>query len=173
LITPYDLTVTARSTSGGAEVRLRRRLQTVSVPVFQFGVFSDNDLTFYGGDSFDFGGLVHANDDLFLAEAFGQTLTFRDRITAKEVIRQQLSNGYTTSGVWQGTVRVSQGSGTFGSLATNQGSVVAGPGSAPNEPPAGNWTSLSIGTYKGNIRNRATRSQGTAAAARLGWRAAH
>ena len=156
LITPYDLTVTARSSSGGAEVRLRRRLQTVSVPVFQFGVFSDNDLTFYGGDSFDFGGLVHANDDLFLAEAYGQTLTFRDRITAKEVIRQQLSNGYTTTGVWQGTVKVSQGSGTFGSLATNQGSLVAGPGSAPNEPPAGNWTSLSIGTYKGNIRNRAT-----------------
>ena len=156
LITPYDLTVTARSSSGDAEVRLRRRLQTVSVPVFQFGVFSDNDLTFYGGDSFDFGGLVHANEDLFLAEAFGQTLTFRDRITAKEVIRQQLSNGYTTSGLWQGTVRVSQGSGTFGSLATNQGSVVAGPGSAANEPPAGNWTSLSMGTYKGNIRNRAT-----------------
>jgi hypothetical protein len=155
IITPYDLTVTTR-TAAGAEVRLRRRLQTVAVPVFQFGVFSDNDLTFYGGDSFDFGGLVHANKDLFLAEAFGQTLTFRDRITAKEIIRKELSNGYTTSGIWQGTVRVTQGSGAFGSLATNQGSVVAGPGSAPNEPPAGNWTSLSMGTFKGNILSQAT-----------------
>jgi len=36
--------VTARSTKG-SEVRLRRGLQTVAVPVFQFGVFSETDLT--------------------------------------------------------------------------------------------------------------------------------
>ena len=46
LLTRYDITVTARSQSG-SEVRLRRGLQTVAVPVFQFGVFSDTDLTFY------------------------------------------------------------------------------------------------------------------------------
>ena len=41
LITPYTLTVTARSTGGGSEVRLRREVQTVAVPVFQFGVFGE------------------------------------------------------------------------------------------------------------------------------------
>jgi hypothetical protein len=41
IITPYDIIVTARSNNpaGGAEVRLRRTLQTVAIPVFQFGVF--------------------------------------------------------------------------------------------------------------------------------------
>ena len=38
IITPYNITVTARS-RGGAEVRMRRTLQTVAVPVFQFGSF--------------------------------------------------------------------------------------------------------------------------------------
>ena len=159
LITPYDLTVTARS-SGNAEVRLRRRLQTVSVPVFQFGVFSETDLTFWGGDNFNFGGLVHTNGNLFLAMASCCTVTFNDRITAAgDVIRKQLSNGYTTaSGVWTGIVKVAKGGGTFRNLANNEGSVVLGPGSAVNEPPSMSpgWMSLSIGTYKGYIRNNKT-----------------
>ena len=66
LITKYPITITARSTTGHAEVRLRREIQTVAVPVFQFGVFSETDLTFYAGDNFDFGGRVHTNGNLFL-----------------------------------------------------------------------------------------------------------
>ena len=62
-------------------MRLRRGLQTVAVPVFQFGVFSDSDLTFFGGDDFDFGGRVHTNGNLWLSEAASATLTFTDRIT--------------------------------------------------------------------------------------------
>ena len=67
IITKYPITITARSTTGNAEVRLRRELQTVAVPVFQFGVFSETDLTFYAGDDFDFGGRVHTNGNLFLS----------------------------------------------------------------------------------------------------------
>jgi len=67
LITPYTLTVTARSTSGGSEVRLRREVQTVAVPVFQFGVFGEKSLSFHAGQDFDFGGRVHTNGHLFLA----------------------------------------------------------------------------------------------------------
>src|SRR5262249_1807019 len=43
LVTHYNIIVTARS-SGGSEVRMRRELQTVAVPVFQFGVFSEGSL---------------------------------------------------------------------------------------------------------------------------------
>jgi hypothetical protein len=93
LLTRYDVTVTARS-RGGSEVRLRRGLQTVAVPVFQFGVFSDSDLTFFGGDNFDFGGRVHTNGNLWLSEAAGSTLLFTDRITAYgDVNRRYLPNG--------------------------------------------------------------------------------
>ena len=93
LLTRYDITITARS-QGGSEVRLRRGLQTVAVPVFQFGVFSDSDLTFFGGDNFDFGGRVHTNGNLWLSEAAGSTLLFTDKITAYgDVNRRYLSNG--------------------------------------------------------------------------------
>ena len=62
LITPYVVNVTAHADTGttsGAEVRMRREVQTVAVPVFQFGIYSENDLSFFAGPDFDFGGRVH------------------------------------------------------------------------------------------------------------------
>ncbi len=96
LVTPYTMTVTARSNGGGAEVRLRRGLQTVAVPVFQFGIFSETDLSIFSGGGFNFGGRVHTNGSLFVAaQTSGTTnITFTDRITAvNEVVRNYLSNG--------------------------------------------------------------------------------
>ena len=46
LQTLYTLSVTARTTSG-SEVKLQRTTQTVGIPVFQFGVFSSTDLSFF------------------------------------------------------------------------------------------------------------------------------
>ena len=43
---------------------MQRTLQTVAVPVFQFGMFSENDLSFFAGANFDFGGRVHTNEPL-------------------------------------------------------------------------------------------------------------
>src|SRR5690606_21836083 len=48
----YDLDATAR-TASSAEVHLRRRVETVAIPVFQFGMFSDVDLSFSAADDFD------------------------------------------------------------------------------------------------------------------------
>ena len=70
LITPYTLTVTAR-TSSGAEVMLRRTTQTVGIPAFQFGVFCGKDCGFHAGPDFNFGGRVHTNGNLWLAEGSG------------------------------------------------------------------------------------------------------
>ena len=98
LVTPYTITVTARSTTGHSEVRLRRELQTVAVPVFQFGVFGEKSLGFHAGPNFDFGGRVHTNERLYLASGDGSTLTFRDKITAFiEVVRNRISNGQLIS----------------------------------------------------------------------------
>ena len=94
LITPYTLTVTARSDTGNSEVRLRRELQTVAVPVFQFGIFGEKSLGFHAGPNFDFGGRVHTNQSLHVASGNGNTLTFRDKITAfTQVVRNTLLNG--------------------------------------------------------------------------------
>ena len=107
IITPYDITVTARS-RGGAEVRMRRTLQTVAIPVFQFGMFSETDLAFHAGaEAFGFGGRVHTNGNLFLAAADGGSLTIADRITAvKDVIRTHLPNGLATTSGYTGNVRI-------------------------------------------------------------------
>src|SRR5207344_606384 len=70
LVTHYNIMVTARS-GAGAEIRMRRELQTVAVPVFQFGLFSEGSLAFHSSDDFNFGGRVHTNGDLFLAGGNG------------------------------------------------------------------------------------------------------
>jgi hypothetical protein len=101
LLTPYQVNVTARASAatlgGAAEVKMRRVLQTAAVPVFQFGVFSENDLSFFPGAPFNFGGRVHTNQNLFLASQ-GSTLTMTDIVTAVgEVVRTHLANGVAIS----------------------------------------------------------------------------
>ncbi len=175
ILTKYTVTVTGHST-GGSEVRLRRELQTVAVPVFQFGVFSDTDLTFYGGDNFNFGGRVHTNGNLFLAEASGSTLLFTDRITAwGDVVRKYLSNGLDagTYGM-SGTVNILSAVGNLASAKNlaytpkQEGSIGAWPpgswsnaatpvwtdGAATNTNPA--WSTTSQTKFLGNISNRRT-----------------
>ena len=160
LITPYNIEVTARTT-GGAEVRMRREIQTVGIPVFQFGIFSENDLSFFAGPNFAFGGRVHTNQHLFLKQDNGATLTLQDRVSAVgEIIREDLANGMASH---FGTVRMALAAGcpaapaaanaSCRNLGQTEGSVVDGPGSAFNEP---TWTNLSTGTYNGWIRNGRT-----------------
>lgn len=151
LVTPYRVTVTARL-ADGSEASLMRTLQTVSIPVFQFGTFSETSLSFFAGPNFNFGGRVHTNGDLFLAS--GSTLTLADRVTAVgEIIRTHLSNGWPTSSGYTGQVRVIRAPGSYRNLARNEGSLVGTLGSAQNEP---TWTNLSTGVYNHNIMNGRT-----------------
>jgi hypothetical protein len=160
IITKYPITITARSATGNSEVRLRRELQTVSVPVFQFGVFSETDLTFYAGDNFDFGGRVHTNGNLFLSNLYGFALTFTDRITAvREVFRAHFSNGLSVaSNYFTGNVVVPTAIGSPGRNLKYTGPNEASITSAPGATPAlnSNWTTISTGTYKSIIRNGLT-----------------
>ena len=160
LITPYQVEVTARTT-GNAEVRMRRTMQTIAIPVFQFGLFSENDLSFFAGPNFAFGGKVHTNENLYLKQDNGGTLTLQDRVTAVgEVVRNRLANGVISH---LGTVRIANASGCPAAptaingscfvLANDQGSVVDSIGSADNEPI---WTNVSVGTSNGWLRNGRT-----------------
>lgn len=151
----FQLDATARSVDGG-EVHLKRTVEAVAIPVFQFGIFSDVDLAFNAADNFDFGGRVHTNKNLFLAEGSGNTLYLRDKVTAVgDVVRQFLSNGVTIASAGQtGTVNITQSnsSGPFRAMAATEGSVIAAPGSGATS----NWSTISLSTYVGNIRNRLT-----------------
>ena len=155
LITKYELTVTARSTTGNSEVRLRRELQTVAVPVFQFGIFGEKSLGFHAGPSFDFGGRVHTNQTLYLAQGSGNVLTFRDKITAfTQVVRNQLSNG-SGIGATGHTGSVSIPTVIGGAPATYR-NLADTEGSGTTAAPAPLWKNLSEVTYHTNIRTEAT-----------------
>lgn len=99
-ICPMTLNVTALR-PGGEEVKMIRNVEIALIPVFQFGVFSSSDLSFFAGPDFDFTGRVHTNGNLFLAEGAGSTLTFHSPIrVVLDVVRDTLANGLaiTTSG---------------------------------------------------------------------------
>jgi len=155
LLTPYTLTVTARTVSG-SEVKFQRNVETVGIPVFQFGIFSQTDLSFFAGPNFAFGGRVHTNGNLFLAEGNGNTVTMSNKVTAVgEVIRTNLSNGWNTNTNYTGTVKILNvpNGNTYSDLLVNQGSLVGTLGSGFNEP---TWHQVSLGTFNGNLQNGRT-----------------
>ena len=169
IATPFEIEVTAETATGG-EARMRRKMFTMLIPAFQFGVFSDNDLSFFAGPNFDFGGAVHTNQNLFLAEGDGSTLWLRDRITAVgEVVRTNLSNGWLTSSNYNGTVRIARygGDATGDTLGQDEGSwakpapqlppaPLTGVVPAPGENQTPNWTTTSVTKFRGNLKNART-----------------
>src|SRR6266446_1389220 len=165
LITPYTLTVTAR-TSSGAEVMLRRTTQTVGIPAFEFGVFCDKECGFHAGPDFNFGGRIHSNRNLFLAEGSGSTLTLSDRVTSYgEVVRTNIMNGLRlAAGGWTGTVNMttSPGTSSYRALGIGEGSVNGMPPAVPSVPYAapsnenGSWPTVSKTTYNSDLLNGLT-----------------
>jgi hypothetical protein len=160
LVTPYDATVTAK-TLAASETSLRRTMNTVAIPVFQFGIFSEMDLSYFPGPDFNFGGRVHTNGNLFLAKGSGSELILGDRVTAvKEVVRQKLANAHPITTGYTGTVKVLTVDGgcttttatTCRPLTPTEGSVVDMPNSAVNT----SWPSISATTYASHIMNGRT-----------------
>ena len=152
LVTEYQVKTTAHMYNG-SESSLQRILQTVSVPVFQFGTFSETDLSFFPGPVFNFGGRVHTNGNLFLAAGSSGGVQLSDKVTAVgEIVRAYLSNGVSTV-TRTGPVDVVTAPGVFRDLQIAEGSVVGTIGSAVNEP---TWTNLSTGTYNSYITNGRT-----------------
>ncbi len=108
-VTPFTLRVAAQ-TADGAEVKFQRQVELVAIPVFQFGVFSNTDLSFFNGPPFDFGGRVHTNGNLWLAANQGPVY-FRSNITVSgQVIRSNLENGQATvaGGAYGGSVVIAR-----------------------------------------------------------------
>ncbi|HKS77143.1 MAG TPA: PilX N-terminal domain-containing pilus assembly protein [Terriglobales bacterium] len=161
-IIPMTLNVTSQR-PGGAEVRMVRTVEVAEIPVFQFGVFSDSDLSYFAGPDFDFAGRAATNHNLYVAD--GGSLIFHSKVTAAgEVIRDTLANGVNASSTSHGGP-VYVPNATAGcdsghpathcrSLALTEGSYNGGP------PPTGTqntgWTTLSTNTYNGWILNGAT-----------------
>jgi hypothetical protein len=169
-IVRLTLQVTADA-QAGTETRLLRNVEVAEIPVFQFGVFSSSDLSYFPGPSFDFAGRVQTNGNLFLAEGGGQTLTFHSPIRAAgDVVRDQLANGASTTAQGRtGNVMVPTApNGCDGSqpacrnlqVSPNEGSSIGGPTPAYSPTGTGSvnpiWNSLSTTTYAGMILSGTT-----------------
>lgn len=160
LETTYTLTVGAR-TATGAEVKLQRTTQTVGIPLFQFGVFSETDLSFFPGPNFNFGGRVHSNGNLFLDSGgpagagptnVGQNqLWLSNPVTAvKNILRDCLSNTYPEgpNAAHPGSVEITKGGGAFQQLDFGQGSRSGCVNSGANTK----WPAISA-SFNGNLRS--------------------
>jgi hypothetical protein len=91
-VNPYLIDTTVRQTTSGAEVHLQRRINNYLVPIFQFGMFSNEDLEVHPGPQFTFNGRVHANGNLYVSG----TTTFLSKVTtANELVVDLLRNGNT------------------------------------------------------------------------------
>jgi Tfp pilus assembly protein PilX len=96
-IIPMTLQVSAIRPSG-ASVNMTRGVEVALVPVFQFGVFSDSDLTYFAGPEFSFLGRVHTNGSLYLTANHPGPLVLGDKITAVgQIMRDRLPNNYPVS----------------------------------------------------------------------------
>ncbi len=162
--------------SPGQQVRMTRDIEVALIPVFQFGVFSDSDLSFFPGPQFDFNpGRIFTNGNLFLSAQSGP-LTFGSKVQAAgEVVRDYLANG-VQPGAGGAAARSAAVNIPTAANGCTPGGGGAGPACRPlavNEesmfqfftrkvpntgPPVApvSWTTVSTTIYHGNLQNGST-----------------
>jgi hypothetical protein len=172
-IVPVQLQVTAQRVSG-EQVRMIRSVQVASIPIFQFGLFSDRDCIIRPGNNWLMGGRVQINGNLFVDIGSAYSVTFQAPVrVAKEIVRDRYltspgpvyfptqTNGCAVPGTPSTTCR---------SLGMTEGSWLDGTwpyyGFNPAENPPGipnsagsanqNWSTLSLSIYNDFVENYAT-----------------
>ncbi|HJQ71574.1 MAG TPA: hypothetical protein VKA70_21540 [Blastocatellia bacterium] len=119
----------------GAQVQLTRTFYNHRIPIFQFGIFYNDDLEVHPGPPFAFGGRVHSNRHIFMMAGDGG-LDFDSRVTAAgEIVYNASRDGRVRGGAgwsWNGRVRVINQSNVL--TTVNQGSVTLGPDTNNSDP---------------------------------------
>lgn len=101
-VIPYKMTSTASRSATRTEVKLEREFNNYLVPLFQFGMFSNDDIEIHPGPLMTFNGRIHTNQNLYAL----RNTKFLSRITiAGEFVRDAWRGGEanTSSGntnVW-------------------------------------------------------------------------
>lgn len=126
----WQITTTATDAATGVKVKLRRQFFNDEVPIFQFGIFYDDDLEFHPGPRFDFGGRVHSNRNIYMMAQTG--LYFSSRVSSvKDVITDIARNGSDWS-EWGENVWVKNSSGVYQQVRHNMGSALHNPANGAN-----------------------------------------
>ncbi len=117
---------TTATDSSGVQVQLTRNIVNNRIPIFQFGIFYNDDLEFHPGPRFDFGGRVHSNGSLFMMAGTG--LYFNSRVSAVgEIVTDTGRNGKPST-TWGENVFIKNGVADV-QLRANMGSVLKTPAS--------------------------------------------
>ena len=131
-VAPYKLTSTALHSSTATEVKLERELNNYLIPLFQFGVFSNEDIEIHPGPLLTFNGRIHSNRNIYAI----QNTRFLGKVTAAgEIVHDVWRDGRANSGSGANNVWLTTGG--FDAQLT-KGSVQAGGGlpGGPNFPAA-------------------------------------
>lgn len=118
----WELNTTATETSTGVQVALRREFFNNRIPIFQFGIFYDDDMELHPGPRFDFGGRVHSNGSMFLMAGTG--LYFASKVTASKHIFTDVAKNNRPASSWGENVFIKNASGSYVQLTNTMGSVL-------------------------------------------------
>ncbi|HEV8485038.1 MAG TPA: hypothetical protein VGV87_15960 [Blastocatellia bacterium] len=157
LRTPWDLQAVA-TYANGAQAQLTRTFYNHQIPIFQFGIFYNDDMELHPGPNFNFGGRVHSNGNLFMM--CGSNLYFRSRVTAVgEVITDTSRMGLRSGDAgwsWNGKVWVADSSNTFREVVRGSVLKLSSPNTQATDPDMPNWTknatwSQDLKVFSGNL----------------------
>jgi Tfp pilus assembly protein PilX len=89
----WRLRTTATDQNSGVQIQLTRNILNNRIPIFQFGIFYNDDLELSRPPRFSFGGRVHSNRHFFISPG-SEGVYFNSQVTAVgHVITQTWSNG--------------------------------------------------------------------------------
>jgi hypothetical protein len=156
-VAPYVLNSMARA-QDGTEVALSRQMNNYLIPIFQFGMFSNEDIELHPGPAFSFNGRVHANGNIYV----NGNVSFLARVTtANELIYDVVRNGVARNGatvsMMVGAVRVPL---TMGSMFNGPNIVGSAAGQRGFFPTSANgtinpaWDATSIGPATAGVPNQ-------------------
>ncbi len=119
----------------GTQIRLTRNILNNRIPIFQFGIFYEDDLELFRPPRFSFGGRVHSNRHFFISPGT-EGVYFDSRVTAAgHIITQSWRNG-NTSDIANNQTFIKNASGVNRQLLPTKGSVLNG---TPNVFASGRW----------------------------------
>jgi hypothetical protein len=136
VLTTYKITSTARENTSNATATVAVQVQDQLIPVFQFGIFYQNDLEMLPGANMTFtGGRIHTNSNLYMNPDGSATLSVDSKITsAHDIYHRRLDRSSP-----QNPVQIKDAGGTYRSMTIDSDTT--------------NWASLSQSTWGGTVKS--------------------
>ncbi len=166
----WEIDVTAKDKTTGVESRVRRSFNNDRIPLFQFGMFYEDDLELNRPPLFTFGGRVHTNGNLFITANATDGIYFKSKATVVgEIVNDIWKMGTAMSAGTddQNKVFFADASGTNRQLFTHKASVkcvnpsgtnvFASKPNLPNCNARADWDTTDKLPFQGNLDNHKPR----------------